>query len=205
LNPNETTSINESGTNFVRQTVYSWYDKADRQTVLADYGSGASTWTNAAKPTRPNNTPANSTNTYGGIAAIAETGLAIEIAIATGGIRNPAGTGGAGTRMGGANTRTSGGTGPMGRRGTPIGNHPAQNPLNSSTIINGRTYTGHALDQTQNRGITPSVVENAINTGRRVSGKLPGTTEIIDNTNNISVVIDSETGRVITVKTISSK
>jgi YD repeat-containing protein len=64
LNPNETISINENGTNFVRRTVYSWYDKSGRQTVQADYGSGTTIWTNAAKPTRPNNAPANSTENY---------------------------------------------------------------------------------------------------------------------------------------------
>jgi hypothetical protein len=61
LNPGETVSINENGTNFVRRTVYSWHDKAGRQIVQADYGSGAAIWTNAAKPTRPNTPPENST------------------------------------------------------------------------------------------------------------------------------------------------
>jgi RHS repeat-associated protein len=60
LNPNETTSINENGTNFVRRTVYNWYDKAGRQMVSADFGSGAVIWTNAAKPARPNIIPENS-------------------------------------------------------------------------------------------------------------------------------------------------
>jgi RHS repeat-associated protein len=62
LNPNEITSINESGTNFVRRTVYSWYDQAGRQIVLADYGSGSTIWTNAAKPARPSTKPANSSD-----------------------------------------------------------------------------------------------------------------------------------------------
>ncbi|GHT18700.1 hypothetical protein FACS1894189_6900 [Planctomycetales bacterium] len=64
LNPNEISGINESGTNFVRRTVYSWYDKAGRPTIQADYGSGAATWTNAAKPARPDNVPENSTAEY---------------------------------------------------------------------------------------------------------------------------------------------
>ncbi|MDR0609474.1 MAG: hypothetical protein LBG58_05145, partial [Planctomycetaceae bacterium] len=61
LNPNEITSINENGTNFVRLTIYNWYDKSGRQIVSADYGSGTTIWANAAKPTRPNTTPENST------------------------------------------------------------------------------------------------------------------------------------------------
>ncbi|MDR2440453.1 MAG: hypothetical protein LBE12_13920, partial [Planctomycetaceae bacterium] len=64
LNPNETTSINENGTNFICRTIYLWHDKAGRQIIQADYGSGATIWTNAAKPTRPGTAPANSTGNY---------------------------------------------------------------------------------------------------------------------------------------------
>ena len=64
LNPNETVSINENGTNVVRRTVYNWYDKSERQIVSADYGSGTTIWANAAKPTRPNTTPENSSGDY---------------------------------------------------------------------------------------------------------------------------------------------
>ncbi|MDR0608960.1 MAG: hypothetical protein LBG58_02525, partial [Planctomycetaceae bacterium] len=64
LNPDETVSINENGTNFVRRTIYLWHDKAGRQIVSADFGSGTTIWANAAKPTRPNAVPENSNADY---------------------------------------------------------------------------------------------------------------------------------------------
>ena len=52
----------------------------------------------------------------------------------------------------------------------------------------------------QNRGITPSVVENAIKTGNASPGNIAGRTIFRDPTNNVSVVTDTATGRVITVR-----
>ncbi|WP_156470000.1 DUF4258 domain-containing protein, partial [Acetobacter cerevisiae] len=60
-------------------------------------------------------------------------------------------------------------------------------------------YSGHALDQMQNRGVTPSVVENTITTGTRVPGNTSGTFEYIDNINGVNVVVNSS-GKVVTVK-----
>ena len=57
-----------------------------------------------------------------------------------------------------------------------------------------------SLDQMQNRGITPSVVENAIKTGNASPGNVAGRTIFRDSSNNISVVTDTATGRVITVR-----
>ena len=51
---------------------------------------------------------------------------------------------------------------PVGRRGGPI-NVPRG--TNAPTNIDGRTYTGHALDQMQGRGLTPSVVEDTLARG----------------------------------------
>jgi hypothetical protein len=39
----------------------------------------------------------------------------------------------------------------------------------------GRNFTGHALDQMQGRGFTPTVVENALRNGARSAGNQPGT------------------------------
>jgi filamentous hemagglutinin len=59
-------------------------------------------------------------------------------------------------------------------------------------------YSGHAIDQMQNRGIPPSVVDKAIRTGIPKAGK-PGTTRYYDPANDISVIRNDATGNVITV------
>jgi hypothetical protein len=51
----------------------------------------------------------------------------------------------------------------------------------------------------QNRGIPPSVVENAIENGVPFPGNTPGTQGFYDTVNNIRVIINVEVGRVITV------
>ena len=90
---------------------------------------------------------------------------------------------------------------PVGRPGQSIQfpNPNAPQPRNSPTNINGRDYSGHAIDRIQERGFTPSVVENAIQNGVASPGKSPDTTVYTDPTNNLRVVTDSATGRVITV------
>jgi hypothetical protein len=70
--------------------------------------------------------------------------------------------------------------------------------LNSPTTIAGRYYTGHALDQMQSRGIVLSAVEDTIGYGDKTPGKFVGTTAYYDPLNNLSVIIDSQSGRVIT-------
>ncbi|HYV49768.1 MAG TPA: DUF4258 domain-containing protein [Myxococcaceae bacterium] len=70
---------------------------------------------------------------------------------------------------------------------------------NKSATISGRSYSAHALDQMQNRGILPSVVENAIQTGRQLPGKTPGTVVYFDPANEVRVIVNSETGNVVTV------
>ena len=57
LEPGDITGINPSGVNFVRNTVYYWYDKAGRQTTQASFGSGGPILTNYTKPPRPVNEP----------------------------------------------------------------------------------------------------------------------------------------------------
>lgn len=46
---------------------------------------------------------------------------------------------------------------------------------NSPTTIQGRAYSAHALDQMQNRGFTPSVIEQTIGKSSYSTGKNPGT------------------------------
>jgi RHS repeat-associated protein len=54
--------------NYVRRTVFSWFDPANRLTTTADYGSGdpslgAGQWKYATIPSRPSSTPTTSANT----------------------------------------------------------------------------------------------------------------------------------------------
>jgi hypothetical protein len=84
---------------------------------------------------------------------------------------------------------------PVGRSGNPMNIEGANQPA----TINGREYSGHALDRTAGRGIPPSAVENAIQNGVSVPGRNPGTTMFSDPVNGITVLTDTETGRVITV------
>ena len=84
-----------------------------------------------------------------------------------------------------------------GRHTPELVNAPYQKTRNSIGEISGRNYTGHALDRMQNRGLTPTVVENAINTGAKSPAR-GGTTNHFDAKNNVTVLTNSS-GKVITV------
>ncbi|WP_036288262.1 RHS repeat-associated core domain-containing protein [Methylosinus sp. PW1] len=84
---------------------------------------------------------------------------------------------------------------PFGRSGNPINVVPG---TNAPASINGIDYTGHALDQMQGRGLTPSVVGNTIGQGTAYPTGT-GTTGYYDAVNNVRVIINSVTGKVITV------
>jgi hypothetical protein len=82
---------------------------------------------------------------------------------------------------------------PVGRRGAPL---TVPRGTNVPTTIGGRNFTGHALDQMQSRGFTPTIVENAVQNGIRSAGNQPGTFQhIADGVK----VITNEAGGVITV------
>ncbi len=71
---------------------------------------------------------------------------------------------------------------------------------NASAEIQGRPYTGHAIDQMQNRGIPFSTIENTIANGKSTSSTRDITRNIyFDKPNNISVVVQREGGKVVTV------
>jgi uncharacterized protein RhaS with RHS repeats len=72
---------------------------------------------------------------------------------------------------------------PVGRLGAPLGTVVRNTP----TTINGRVYTGHALDQMQARGLVPSVVEAAIAQGARSAGRDGAT---IFTTNQARVILN---------------
>ena len=57
---------------------------------------------------------------------------------------------------------------PMGSGRSPMG---VPGPQNAPATISGRKYTGHALDQMQSRGITPSVVEDTLARGVQTPGR----------------------------------
>lgn len=90
---------------------------------------------------------------------------------------------------------------PMGSKSNPMNqpSNPSYQPVrNQPATISNREYSGHALDRMQDRGVTPSVVENTIKNGQSTPGR-GGTTVHFDPESKISVVTN-ETGRVVTVK-----
>lgn len=90
---------------------------------------------------------------------------------------------------------------PMGSKRNPMNqpSNPSYQPVrNQPATISNREYSGHALDRMQDRGVTPSVVENTIKNGQSTPSR-GGTTVHFDPESKISVVTN-ETGRVVTVK-----
>ncbi|WP_228169145.1 hemagglutinin repeat-containing protein [Acinetobacter baumannii] len=85
---------------------------------------------------------------------------------------------------------------PIGREGSPLS---VPRGTNSSSTINGNTYSGHALDEMQADGIMSSVVDNTLKTITPVKGKVPGTVAYLDPVNNITVIRSTTTGKIITV------
>ncbi len=51
----------------------------------------------------------------------------------------------------------------------------------------------------QGNGIPPSAVENTITSGDGIAGKVAGTTVYYDGANDMTVILDSTSGRVITI------
>jgi hypothetical protein len=84
---------------------------------------------------------------------------------------------------------------PTGRRGNHIQVPP---PTNRRTMIGEREFSGHALDRMQEQGLVPSIIENAIQTGQKFPGRSLGSEGYYDSVNNISVILDTQSGRVIT-------
>lgn len=85
---------------------------------------------------------------------------------------------------------------PVGRKSFPIQVIPGSN---SPRSIGDRDYSGHAIDRIQGRGFILSVVENTIQSGQSMPGKIPGTTSHYDPVNDITVITDTDSGRVITI------
>ena len=88
----------------------------------------------------------------------------------------------------GASART-----PVGSRRSPM--HVPRG-TNAPTEIAGRRYTGHAIDQMQGRGITPSMVEETITQGAQSAGhsgasvyQLPGIKIVVNPSGSVKTVI----------------
>ncbi len=94
-----------------------------------------------------------------------------------------------------AESEGAAGSTPVGRSGSPLGSVQG----NADATIGGRTFSGHALDGMQADGIPPSVAENTIQNGSSMVGKNPGTTAFYDPANNVTVITNSTTGKVVTV------
>lgn len=95
-------------------------------------------------------------------------------------------------KRGATNNGANGQTGFSGSRGNPLENPVFQPSRNTPAIIGDRTFTGHALDQMQNRGIPPSVVEDAISPSNLVgAGNRLGTSVYYSGTNGVRVITNS--------------
>ena len=86
-----------------------------------------------------------------------------------------------------------------GKKGWELKNPKYQSTRNAVTDIDGRLYRGHALDQMQNRGVPPSVVEQTIQNGKIVNvDQNLGTVDYYDPINKIKVILN-EKDEVVTV------
>ncbi|MET3731419.1 hypothetical protein [Moheibacter stercoris] len=87
---------------------------------------------------------------------------------------------------------------PVGRSGNVLEEFTKGVTRNTSTTINGTKFTGHALDQMQNRGvISPTAVLDVIkNPGRVLEGNTPDTSVFLRD--NLKV-ITNKSGDVISV------
>ncbi len=86
---------------------------------------------------------------------------------------------------------------PVGSRRNPF-NEPGGPPRNEDELIDGRVYSGHALDQMENRGVPLSAVQQALN-GSPTPDKTEGRSDYYDAINKLTVVVDTATGRIITI------
>jgi hypothetical protein len=90
---------------------------------------------------------------------------------------------------------------PTGSRGNPlnVATPEGVTARNVPGSVGGRDYSAHAFDRMQGQGITPTVVENTITPANALVGKVPGTTAYYDPVNNITVITNTTSGRVVTV------
>ena len=83
---------------------------------------------------------------------------------------------------------------PTGQRGSPM---DVPKGTNEPTTIGGRDFGGHALDQMQGRGVTPTPVEDTVQNGTETPGNKPGRTVHTSPDGRLTVV--TEGAKVVTV------
>jgi hypothetical protein len=88
---------------------------------------------------------------------------------------------------------------PMGSREIELDRADFQPSRNLPGTIGNILYSGHAFDQMQNRGLPPSVAEQAMRDGVPSPGKTIERVEYYDPVNRVVVVRDKYTGNVISV------
>ncbi len=88
-------------------------------------------------------------------------------------------------------------TGVLGSRRAPLSNATYPPLRHPDTIVGDRIYSGHALDQMQNRGLMPSLIEHTLKTGVRSADPIPGRLRFFDPVNKITVI--TEENRIVTV------
>lgn len=76
---------------------------------------------------------------------------------------------------------------------------PGRPSQNSPGEVCGRSFSGHAFDRMQGRGLTPSAVLDAIQTGQRMPGRTNNETVYYSAVNNLSVVVNAHHGGVVSV------
>jgi hypothetical protein len=96
----------------------------------------------------------------------------------------------------GANSGDKDASTPTGQRGSPM---DVPKGTNEPATIGGRDDGGHALDQMQGRGVTPTPVEDTVQNGSQAPGNKPGRTVHTGSDGRLTVV--AEGGKVITVIT----
>ena len=87
---------------------------------------------------------------------------------------------------------------PAGSGRQELSNASYQRRRNRAGVVNNVTYSGHAFDQMQNRGIPFSVVEHALEHGERFDTR-PDTIGLYDVANKVRVIVNASTGQVVTV------
>jgi hypothetical protein len=82
---------------------------------------------------------------------------------------------------------------PVGSRRAPLDSLWGKKGVhNAPSIINGRKYSDHALDRMMQRGVQPSIVEEAISKGVIKPANVVGRVKYYDPRNNISVVTEGD-------------
>jgi hypothetical protein len=84
---------------------------------------------------------------------------------------------------------------PVGRQGSPM---EVPRGTNVPAVIDGMSYSGHALDQMQGRGLTPTIIKSVVQKGITYPTR-EGTVGYYDPVANVRVIKSEADGRVITV------